>query len=222
MMDDEQQQSQPPHDGKKGSFWQKHKVEIIAAIVGIAVTVYLYYRSKNSTASTTSATAAPTDLETPSGVGGGGSGGGGYNGYSGNQQNQNGGGLSAAITALEGEVTSLQSQIGQMTTTPIVNVTVPAQTAAVQTNTGTASNAPVINPGATGTVTNNAGNAVGPADITPSWATTTFTGSNGTTYFGAGTEKAAQQAIAAGYTQTNAQAIGVPDGTTKAKYFSKS
>lgn len=52
--------------------------------------------------------------------------------------------------------------------------------------------------------------------------TTIFTGSNGTVYYGLGNENAVNQAVAAGYTITNAQAAGVPGGTTKAKYAYKS
>ncbi len=46
-----------PGDAPKGNFLAKHRVEIIAAAVGVAVTVYLYIRNKS--ASTTAATTTP-------------------------------------------------------------------------------------------------------------------------------------------------------------------
>jgi uncharacterized protein HemX len=49
----------PPHHGK-GDFFQKHKVEIIAAALGIAVTVYLYIRSKDSASTTHRPLQVPT------------------------------------------------------------------------------------------------------------------------------------------------------------------
>ena len=45
----------PPHGkGKAGDFFARHKVEIIAAAVGVAVTVYLYIRSKDAATTPTS------------------------------------------------------------------------------------------------------------------------------------------------------------------------
>lgn len=62
---------------KKGSFWQKHKVELIAAAAGILVTVYLYIRSKNNAGAATANTAsAIPDVGVGSADTGGGSGGG--------------------------------------------------------------------------------------------------------------------------------------------------
>lgn len=107
---------------KKGSFWQKHKVELIAAAVGILVTIYLYMKSKGAASTATTATAAPTDATTPTDTGGGSGGGSSGSGSTGDNSggnshrggNGNGNGsndtTNTDLSNLTGEIGSLEAQ----------------------------------------------------------------------------------------------------------------
>jgi hypothetical protein len=159
MADDTEHEHEPEHgehatehkppDDKKGGLWKKHKVEIIAAAVGIAITIYLYYRSKQN-AATTGAQASPTGAVTPSGTGslsGGGTAGSGWTGWSGTGSDHTPGSnpITAAIDTLTTDVEALTSAL---TTSPVVNpvTATPAAVPAAQTQAAQTSAANVAAP----------------------------------------------------------------------------
>lgn len=124
--------------GKGGGFWKKHKVEVIAAAVGIVVTIYLYYRNKQNSANAATtpntASAVPvggTGTDSGSGGGGGwwpGSGGSGIANDPNSPLNQALTALATSEAATQSEVGALSTQVGALSTSPIVNITVPGGT----------------------------------------------------------------------------------------------
>lgn len=209
---------------KGGGFWAKHKVELIAASAGILVTIYLYMRSKKAatTGATPGMTAVPPGTGTADsggGVGGGSSTGAGGTGGSHQKGGNPAGDNSDALSAIENGLEALYEQnstnaaalASALSVTPHVQVQAAAPNAALTTGAA-----------ASGGYTPAAVKAANPDAPTNFAFTSIFSGSSGQTYYGVGNEDELKKALAAGYTQTNAQAAGVPGGTTKAKYVYKS
>jgi hypothetical protein len=186
-----------------------------AVIIGVGVYLFAKKRSSSSTTSSPATTlVTPTDPNANSGYSSG--------GYGGSQVGGDNGTGTLSNDLVQAIVTGNQAVVGALTNLPTVSGPVTNNYTTTAPSGGTGGSGT----GDSGGNGGNGGNGAAaqqsnPTPSAPNFAYSTVFSNNGVTYYGIPKVSELSAPLAQGYKQTNAKAIGVPGGTTKAQYVYK-